>query len=215
MPLGAFKLNAISKNLIPAVVARTAATISGSRTNVTGKFSNGHSSIGGFTVAINQTPTTIGSGNAGTVEFWVYRPSASASDTNIRGLMQFGNSLGMSWYSDRLYFENTSFADFGNMVFSTNTWYHIVLQTSGNGTWQTYMNGIRKYNAGISTNFNSVICLPEGASNKQYRIDEIRISKIARYTGTSLTIPTAPFTNDADTLALFHCNSTSEVDDRS
>lgn len=37
-------------------------------------------------------------------------------------------------------------------------------------------------------------------------IDEMRLSNSLRYTGTSYTIPTTPFTVDANTLALYHMN---------
>lgn len=216
MPIGAFKLNAISKGAA-AAPARTAATVSGSRTNSydsIGRFGNGLDSSGGFTITVNQTPTTIGSGNAGTVEFWIYRPTSSASDTNLGGIATLG-SINVSWYTSEIYIEGSGYQDYGFSNFSRNTWYHIAIQTSGNGTWQTYINGARKFNSSIGTDFSSITCLPGGASDKRYRIDEIRISKIARYSGTSITVPTSAFTNDADTLALFHCNTTSEVDDRS
>jgi hypothetical protein len=38
-------------------------------------------------------------------------------------------------------------------------------------------------------------------------IDELRISKVARYTGTTYTTPSAPFTSDSDTIALYHLES--------
>jgi hypothetical protein len=90
----------------------------------------------------------------------------------------------------------------------------VAIQTDGSGTWQTYINGTRKYNSSISTSFSSADLLTTGGPTRQYRIDEIRVSKIARYSGTSITVPSSAFTNDPYTLALFHCNSTSETDDR-
>ena len=48
-------------------------------------------------------------------------------------------------------------------------------------------------------------------------LDEFRISNTARYTGSTLTVPTAAFTNDANTVLLLHMNgaqdSTSFPDD--
>jgi hypothetical protein len=46
-----------------------------------------------------------------------------------------------------------------------------------------------------------------GAYSNSYS-NEIRISNIVRYTGTTYTIPTAPFQNDANTLLLLHNNGT-------
>jgi len=37
-------------------------------------------------------------------------------------------------------------------------------------------------------------------------LSEIRISDTRRYTGTTYTVPTAPFTDDANTVGLYHCN---------
>jgi len=48
-------------------------------------------------------------------------------------------------------------------------------------------------------------------------MDEIRVSKITRYSGATYTEPTAAFTNDVDTVLLVHCNgvdaSTTFTDD--
>jgi hypothetical protein len=46
-----------------------------------------------------------------------------------------------------------------------------------------------------------------GASNGEYftgLIDEVRLSNIARYTGTSFTPQTTPFSSDANTVGLWH-----------
>ena len=39
-------------------------------------------------------------------------------------------------------------------------------------------------------------------------VDEMRISKVLRYSGTSYTVPTAPFATDGDTVALYHFDET-------
>jgi hypothetical protein len=39
-------------------------------------------------------------------------------------------------------------------------------------------------------------------------IDEFRFSNIARYSGSSITVPTAAFTNNANTLLLLHMDGT-------
>ena len=44
-----------------------------------------------------------------------------------------------------------------------------------------------------------------GGNSANLRLDEIRISKTARY-DADFTPPTTPFASDADTLALYHCN---------
>ena len=56
-----------------------------------------------------------------------------------------------------------------------------------------------------------------GGKNMRGVLDEFRISNTARYTGSTLTVPTAAFTNDANTVLLLHMNgaqdSTSFPDD--
>ena len=57
----------------------------------------------------------------------------------------------------------------------------------------------------------------EGTNSGTNTIDEIRVSKTTRYTHSTsnITVPSSAFTNDSNTVALFHCESTSQTDDNS
>lgn len=219
MPLGSFRLNGLAKRLAAPVVQRTAATMSGTRINSgTARFgsaSHTSNSSSGFNLTINESSAlNIGSsGKPGTVEFF-WRRTNLANNTNQGGIANIGKFT-CSLYGGRFWIEDASFNAYASITSpSTNVWYHIAIQTNGSGSWQMYLNGTRGYNASTSDDFSNMNFLRDGQSGG-YLVDEIRVSNIARYTGTSITVPTAAFTNDANTLALFHCDSTTEIDDRS
>jgi len=193
----------------PTLSYRAAATISGSRVSDTGNFNSGLTSGSGFTISDLSDFYTIDNSNAGTVEFWVRKSGGNA--TSLGGIASMGN-IRVSWYSDRLYVEDTSFTDLGNISFALNVWYHIAIVSLGNGTWQVFIDGSRKTSASRSFSISSATFMTHNQSGS-YEIDEIRFSKIARYSGTTYTVPTAAFVDDANTLALFHCDSTTENDD--
>ena len=50
--------------------------------------------------------------------------------------------------------------------------------------------------------------LSDARFNYSGNIDEFRISSVARYSGTSYTVPTGAFINDADTITLLHADGT-------
>jgi hypothetical protein len=112
----------------------------------------------------------------------------------------------------------------GNTVVADNTWHHIAVTRSG-GTLQIYVDGTLdastnsgpsgnvSYNDGRSTAWpNSDPYLVIGAEKHDagsgfpsYNgyFDELRISNIRRYT-SNFTRPSAPFTPDGNTMALYH-----------
>jgi hypothetical protein len=85
---------------------------------------------------------------------------------------------------------------------STNTWYHVALVRSGTSVY-AYLDGTR--NATIRTitgDLNSGTTWPlqigrytEASANSDFNgyIDELRITKYARYSGSTITVPTAAF----------------------
>jgi hypothetical protein len=85
-------------------------------------------------------------------------------------------------------------------TWSTNTWYHIVISRSGN-TWNGYVDGTRNYNAtvaGTIANTASVISVggrdTTAGLSLNGRVASVRLTVGApRYTGASLTVPTAPY----------------------
>jgi hypothetical protein len=97
-------------------------------------------------------------------------------------------------------------------TFATGQFYHIALVNNA-GTAQLYINGTA---AGTTTALSgsfgsSTTDLWVGAGAGAYSVngwmDEIRISKIARYT-SNFTPTTSAFTNDTDTLLLIHADGT-------
>lgn len=125
-----------------------------------------------------------------------------------------GGIVGVGWNLD---FGLTTVAD---------QWYHLAVSKSGttlraflDGDLKTTLNntGMASYNSGIAR-WRSIVLGAETTGNTPYYgwLDEIRLSKVARYTA-NFTPPSSPLTNDADTLFLIHAEgadgSTSILDD--
>lgn len=101
----------------------------------------------------------------------------------------------------------------GSTSVSNNTWYHCAVSRTS-GTVNAWLNGTRVVDYSCSDDFTNVFNKNQpigmGASlglNQPWdgHIDEFRISTVARYTnGASITVPTSPFQNDADTYLLLH-----------
>lgn len=97
-----------------------------------------------------------------------------------------------------------------NSQIAINTWYHIAWVRNGTNI-KIYLDGVEKGSATVSGTPGTIA--RDLSIGSHYRVgsrsyvDEVRISKIARYTA-AFTPTTAAFTNDADTLLLLHCNGT-------
>lgn len=96
------------------------------------------------------------------------------------------------------------------ITLAINNWYHLAFVKNGTNL-KIYVNGTERASATYVT-----VTTPASrplSIGSYYRvgaasyIDEVRISKIARYTA-GFTSPTAAFTNDANTLFLMHANGT-------
>ena len=88
---------------------------------------------------------------------------------------------------------------------------HVALVSDGSGNQAWYADGSRVMNTTYTTTASDEAVAvgfrgTRNSSSPRVAFDEIRISDIARYSGTSLTVPTSAFTTDANTLALFHCD---------
>jgi hypothetical protein len=142
---------------------------------------------------IPSSPTFAMGGGNWTVEMWLY-PNSIAS---LQGLLSFGAG---SW---RLFLNNAGlwFLNGGSGIINvatavtTGQWYHIALVKAGTGTNQTslYLNGVL---IGSGTDANTyapgiAYVGSEGAgSYLNGFIDDLRITKAARYTG-NFTPPTS------------------------
>lgn len=115
----------------------------------------------------------------------------------------------------------------GNTNVADNQWHHIaVTRQASNGAMRIYVNGTLdasvatgpsgniSYRNGRSTTWPNDPYLVLGAEKHDYDnvnypsfngyLDELRISNVIRYSGTSFTVPSFPFITDANTVGLYH-----------
>jgi len=201
-----------------AAVARTAKTITA---GVNAQVDTAQSQFGGASAQFDGTTNTrltisesVSETGAYTIEFW-FRKTANAGDlfyvqteTTGRGVMYIGST------GDILYDTYSSGTpDFNNsgtsiaVGTSNSVWYHIAYVREASMAVKVYVNGTASANTGTSN-----VDLPTGGiwfGSRGYigHMDEIRISKTARYT-TTFTPSATAFVNDANTLLLLHCNGT-------
>lgn len=167
--------------------------------------------------------TKVGGGSAGTIEFWLYVSNslyafsaqlvgnATFTGTNFPGIYLQGTGQTINWQKGQ-----TGGNLFGvSHTVAANTWYHIAITTDGSDNWYWWVDGVYK-GSGTSTASFTTIDFGKNfdSGNVDTRFDEIRISNTQRYTsGNNFTAPTTAFSNDANTIALFHGDSATETDD--
>lgn len=220
MPLGTFNLASRymgggGAGAVIPVAKRIQATVTGTRSSTTTGFIGtaiNQSSSGTYFNIVLGSGYKIGGGSPGTLEFYMKFASLSAQQS----VFTRSNTNEMSFMSNtgngpRLRLaQNTSVGEYWEAALSTNTWYHFAITTSGNNTWKLWRDGSLMTTFTYSGNITSYSFSTNSAGAAQY--DEIRFSKVERYTAT-FTRPSSAFTNDSNTLALFHCESTTETDD--
>ena len=158
----------------------------------------------GDNVAIaNNSILTLGTGSF-TIELWIYPLSQPGSFNSIIG----GNASGQpivnlrgSGTSSSISFNIFGSGDIFNInyTFTQNNWYHIAISRSGTSL-KVYINGSQIGSTITdSTNISAPLTTVGGliVAYSQYfngNIDDVRITKgVARYTGSSLTVPTREF----------------------
>ena len=115
---------------------------------------------------------------------------------------------------------NTSVSKTGNVGWIANDWNHIAISSEGNGSVNLYLNGTRvarQTGAGyydlistenaIPTNLYIGKDINTSLDDLTGSLDEIRISNVCRYTGTTFT-PASRFTPDDNTVLLIHGDGT-------
>ncbi|WP_374711143.1 LamG domain-containing protein [Roseiflexus sp.] len=144
-----------------------------------------------------------------TAEAWVRPSSANQSSIVIvTGDGSRGWSLELNDGRATLWVANSagvwSFVRNDSVVLQANQWYHVAA-TYDNGTARVFVNGV----AGTSGSVGTVSHMPvvrlggmTGYGSFAGQIDDVRISRIARYTG-NFTPPSAPLTADTETVALY------------
>jgi len=172
-----------------------------------------------------------GENNSGTCtegqDTWIY--GNIIIDRDIFGTPDYGD-FGISLYGNRIAFGvhngSSGYTICSNMSLNANTWYHVALTRANSGDMRIYINGVlsRQYNGpagnisyrvgrAITGSYVNEPFLVIGAEKHDYDpgtypsfsgwVDEIRISKIIRYT-SNFTLPNAPFNPDANTVGLYH-----------
>ena len=156
------------------------------------------------------TPNNVlGSGDF-TVEMWLYK-NANVAYMCAAGTMDasapyntkwqlFADSPAgtkIQWWSDVSVVISTS-------TLSTGVWYHVAV-TRASGTTRIFINGTLEASASDTRNYSAANQLwvgqvPENVSARAWNgyIDDLRISKVARYTAT-FTPPTTAFPNTGPT----------------
>lgn len=146
-------------------------------------------------------------GNDFTLEYWAYLTAApSAPNVGLVGIGEsqpnatscdwlFGpnNNLQLQLYS---YQAPTGYRTTSTATISLNAWNHFAMVVN-DGTITLYLNGVSVATSTAEYPSNSGACTIGGYDNSVFpgRIDEVRLSRIARYTA-NFTPPTAPFTLD-------------------
>lgn len=157
-----------------------------------------------------------------TVEYWVRPQSTSGfeqhfgnwggsstrcfflgSDNGTQGVFYWVNSSGTI---------DTTTIGKNSGALTRNAWNHVALVKSG-ANFNYYTNGTRRANGAHDSIRAQAETTRIGASATNGEdllghMDEVRVSTVARYTGSSYTVPTEPFTNDSDTILLLHMNGT-------
>lgn len=213
-------------NPVPAAAGRSAQTFAGTGSVTTAQKKFGSASVDIENVASNPRFTLTGYDDAtATIECWFRYPSFAVNGYRTIWGSHNGTSLintSLAIYNDNLItIQNLSNnTDFNlGIILATNTWYHCVL-TKSSTTYKLFINGTQrggdKTLAG--TLFESSHRIVFGKSNLASTtvgfLDELRVSKILRYTG-NFTEPTSAFTNDSNTILLCHCEVAPLVDDAS
>lgn len=161
-----------------------------------------------------------------TIEAWIRKPSTGgrakifqqdAVNINTGDLEFFlndaTNKITFSLYAEdggpsRVYLESGTI--------SADTWYHVAVERN-NTDYNLYVNGSRvdqdTTTGGISINQTDAF-IGDGTSDDPFYLDDVRISDTPRYQSAAfITVPTAPFLNDSNTLLLLHFDNDLTDDD--
>jgi len=160
-----------------------------------------------------------------TIEFW-FRPDATSGDMCMfakdRSDYGTGGHIYIGQYNDTIWIRSQTASSSKEIEFDpnlqANTWYHMAV-VMGTGGIKVFLDGVLKgsdgsWTQGLNGNREPIVVGASNYSNtKTYydninyhfngKIDELRISKTRRYE-TGFTPATGPFTNDANTLGLWH-----------
>jgi len=150
--------------------------------------------------------------NVFTVDMWVRPASGTQDEVFFDSRDSTSNdAIALRQANDNLLVLRGNVTLFNiNNVFSANTWVHIAVARGNpfSNTYSVYVNGTKEG----STTFGVTATAADihigsdfnGSNNWAGYIDELRISDIDRYSGTSFTAPSTPYNPDPNTVALLH-----------
>ena len=146
-----------------------------------------------------------------TIEFWAY--FNNSADNNNACFIDFRTGAGQDSVAFNDYLTSATGGwrynlwmggvGTGSITMAAGQWYFIVVQRAS-GVFSTYIDGTRDINATVAKDLNKVDSVPKigtrysGGGGNVFNgyIDGIRITKgVARYSGASITVPTADFPN--------------------
>ena len=152
-----------------------------------------------------------------TFEAWIYPNSIASGENNvlsteITGGGNGGVVLGIKGSGTNLYLATQASGytvDIGSLSIPVNAWSHIAIVVNGTGSNETdvYLNGTRvgqgTYGSTFSGNYAAFVG-SDGRGNGLFNgyISNARISKNARYSGATITVPTTHYSPDSNTLFL-------------
>lgn len=224
--IGAFKLNLIAKAPTVTAVVEILRAKKSIQANGNTNISTARSKFGGSSAYFDGASDNLvvkenfsfPNGSDFTIEFWVnediiqnakYIAGQTAGDIFIgHDTAVYSNRLGVGivnvgWY-----------ADFG-MTLAADTWYHVAISRSGTNVYY-FVDGVLKLtqtSGTLTTAEWKFSGMTLGSELTTYNtplngyIDEVRVSKTARYTA-AFTPTTVPFTNDDNTVLLLHMDGT-------
>ena len=176
------------------------------------------------------TDTNFGDFDFGTgpflIEGWIYYTTLG---NTILGQTDWGNVLQRNTSSQLEFYQANASGDGGTMWITGTTtlyayqWYHFALQRDNSGTLDLWINGSRDAtdtgHTSDTMKFHSakgditVAFWHTAASSNVNYISNLRIKNSAVYTsGATITVPTAPFTADANTVLLLSGNNAGIID---
>ena len=144
-----------------------------------------------------------------TVDMWVYADNVSG----YKGLWQTGTSSLLRAYligdKVRLSVGPSTIIFTSTTGITASTWTMISIERDGNDH-RLYINGTLEEtgSTGNRPDTGTFSIGKNSFGDFDGYIDEVRLSSVARYEGTSFTEPTSEFTVDKDTTALLHFNGT-------
>lgn len=154
--------------------------------------------------------------SAGTIEFFVKSSHTSSYQKIIQKSSAIDIGISQNFGGGaKLFGEVISVGNLGELEDANHAdgnWHHVAFSWDGSFL-RGYIDGVYKKRVaqsgtqGNSTNIMYIGEKDDGSEPLNGLLDEFRISNTARYTTeTSFTVPTAEFTDDANTLVLLHFN---------